>query len=162
MGLRGPKPKPAHLKALAGNPGKRKARPSAGALSERPDAPPAAPKYLGAIARQWWAVTVPVLHREGKLATLALKTLEMAAEAYASWRTYEAEAKAMGAVAAVQTGIRAAADRASSRYIQAMARFGGDPQSHGSLKGLPAAPDADDVAREKREGFFGVPGGREA
>ena len=159
MGLRGPAPKPDHLKALAGNPGKRKPKAS-GPISERPDAPPPAPKYLGAVARKWWTDTVPILHREGKLALLALKTLEMAAEAYASWRAYEAEASNMGPVAAVQTGIRAAADRASSRYIQAMARFGGDPQSHGNIKGLPTAPDRDDVAREKREGFFGVPGGR--
>lgn len=162
MGRRGPQPKPARLKALAGNPGKRKPPASAAATVERPDQSPPAPRHLPPLARQWWAEYVPVLHREQRLATEALPALQMAAAAYSSWRVYEREAGKVGPVSAVQMGLRNAANQARADYMRIMRQFGADPLSHGALKGLPAPPDQEDEARARREGFFGVAGGRDA
>lgn len=152
-------PKPDHMKALAGNPGRRKLRGTAPA--ERPQKPPAPPRHLKGCARTWWTEHVPVLLREGKLTTLSLPALEMVAQAYGTWRAYEAQAAEVGPLQAVHTGLRTAADRARAHYVKFMSRFGGDPQSAGTLRGLPPPPDDGDAeARSRREKFFGVPGGR--
>lgn len=80
---RGPKPKPAHLKLILGNPGKRavpknEPRPEAGDL-------PDAPEFLTKEARQEWDRVSLQLFRLGMLTAIDVASLAAYCQAYGRW-----------------------------------------------------------------------------
>jgi phage terminase small subunit len=82
--LRGRKPKPTHLKVLAGKPGHRPLN-----LAEpTPDlvASPKPPRHLVGPERKLWGTLVPVLERMQVLTEADLTALEMLCAAYGDWR----------------------------------------------------------------------------
>jgi P27 family predicted phage terminase small subunit len=89
---RGPKPKPAHLKLLEGNPGKRRipheARPSAGPM-------PNPPEFLTLDARaEWHRVSTPLYHM-GLLTDADVAPLAAYCQAYGRWVAAERVIAAM-------------------------------------------------------------------
>lgn len=80
----GPKPQPAALKIARGNPGKEsKAKLNRG-LKLKP-ATPAAPEYLGEVARREWNRLVPQLAEIGLLAGCDAHVLALYCETLAEW-----------------------------------------------------------------------------
>jgi len=84
--IRGPKPKPTHLKLVQGNPGKR-------AINRRePKVAPALPEppdHLGEAARQEWERVAHEMYQTGILTRLDRATLAAYCQAYERWRTAE-------------------------------------------------------------------------
>jgi P27 family predicted phage terminase small subunit len=79
----GPKPKPAHLKLLEGNPGKRRVpvgepRPPIGPV-------PQAPEFLASEARAEWDRVSPQLYHMGLLSEADVAPLAAYCQAYARW-----------------------------------------------------------------------------
>ena len=102
MGKRGPRPKPTILKALAGNPGKRK-------LNEKEPAPPAAvgvsampPEWLLPLGKDKWAELSALLEKQGVLTTADLDALAMYCQTYAHWRACESWVAENGRVATLR------------------------------------------------------------
>lgn len=88
--VRGRKPKPAALKALDGNPGKRKF--TAPALPAFPGPPPLkCPMHILGHARAEWKRLVAELTRLGLIAAVAPAALETYATTYALWRKAKTE-----------------------------------------------------------------------
>jgi P27 family predicted phage terminase small subunit len=89
----GRKPKPTHLKLVAGNPGRRK-------LNHDEPKPrrgiPKVPAHLSDKARETWGYVAGVLDRMGVLTEADTLALEMLCEAYADYLTARAELKALG------------------------------------------------------------------
>src|SRR4051812_10915124 len=79
---RGPKPKPAHLKLLEGNPGKRRVPNEPRAVST---AMPVAPEFLTPEARAEWDRVVTQLHPMGVLAEIDVSPLAAYCQAYGRW-----------------------------------------------------------------------------
>ncbi len=82
MGRRGPAPKPAAVKRLEGNPGKRQIK---GAPQPQPQAP-SCPSWLSAEARTEWQRLAPELERMGLLTALDQAAFACYCAAYAHWR----------------------------------------------------------------------------
>jgi len=78
-GSRGPLPKPAALKALEGNPGKRALDLSAG-VNPRVEVP-SAPRHLGKEARKEWARITPLLEELGLISGLDRAALALYCQA---------------------------------------------------------------------------------
>lgn len=78
-GTRGPLPKPAALKALEGNPGKRALDLTAG-VNPRIEIPPA-PRHLGKEARKEWARITPLLFELGLISGLDRAALALYCQA---------------------------------------------------------------------------------
>ncbi len=82
MGRRGPTPKPAHIKALEGNPGKR-------LLNKRPPRPrptrPSCPDWLAAEAKAEWKRLAPELERLGLLTVLDRAAFSCYCQSFAHW-----------------------------------------------------------------------------
>lgn len=101
-GSRGPLPKPAALKALEGNPGKRALDLSAG-VNPRVEVP-SAPRHLGKEARKEWARITPVLEELGLISGLDRAALALYCQAVG--RLSELETAFNGMVARlVDTGV---------------------------------------------------------
>lgn len=84
--MRGRKPKPTHLKVLAGNPGKRPLN-----KNEPKPAPraPYCPRWLSPLAKQQWRRFVPVLEKLGLATEIDQPALAALFEDYAKWRQCE-------------------------------------------------------------------------
>ncbi len=82
MGRRGPTPKPAHLKALEGNPGKRP-------LNKRSPRPrpvrPSCPSWVDSEAKAEWQRLAPELERLGLLTPLDRAAFTCYCQSYAHW-----------------------------------------------------------------------------
>ena len=101
-GSRGPLPKPAALKALEGNPGKRALDLSAG-VNPRVEVP-SAPRHLGKEARNEWVRITPVLEELGLISGLDRAALALYCQAVG--RLSELETAFAGMVARlVATGV---------------------------------------------------------
>lgn len=81
MGRRGPAPKPDRLKALEGNPGKRKLNLNA----PEPEGMPACPPGLSKIAKNEWRRIAKDLHVLGLLSRIDRAALAVYCDAYDKW-----------------------------------------------------------------------------
>lgn len=82
MGRRGPAPKPARLKLLRGNPGKRSLKEGPKARPVRPNCP----SWLPAEAKAEWRRLAPQLERLGLLTQLDRAAFACFCVSYAHWR----------------------------------------------------------------------------
>ena len=86
MARPGPPPKPTRLKALAGNPGRRR-------LNKREPKPavktPICPTWLSREAQKVWRATVPHLKEMGVLARVDRDALAAYSQVYARWKAAE-------------------------------------------------------------------------
>jgi len=98
MGLRGPQPKPAALKLLEGNAGKRALDLSAG-VNPRVEIPDA-PRHLGKEARKEWKRITPILEELGLITGLDRTALAMYCQA--AGRLHELEMAFNGQVARLE------------------------------------------------------------
>ena len=90
MPPRGRPPKPAHLKLLEGNPGKRKL-PDNEPKPEPRKRMPTPPRTLDKKGKKEWRRMAKVLMGLGLLTELDLTALHMYCDAYERWRKYSAE-----------------------------------------------------------------------
>ena len=81
MGRRGPAPKPDKLKALEGNPGKRKLNLDA----PEPEGLPACPSTLSSVAKNEWKRIAKDLHDLGLLSKIDRAALAVYCDAYDKW-----------------------------------------------------------------------------
>ena len=85
MGQRGPRPKPAPLKALAGNPGKRSTKTNSVDPGVLTDIKP--PSFLPRVAKQEWKRVVMKLTQLNLISDLDVMALAAYCNAYATWLT---------------------------------------------------------------------------
>ena len=81
--MRGRKPKPTHLKAVAGNPG---GRPLNDAEPETTPGIPPKPAWLEGVAADTWEELVPILDGMGVLTEVDGMALSMLCQVFADWR----------------------------------------------------------------------------
>ena len=82
MGRRGPTPKPVHLKALEGNPGK---RPLKGDNAKPRSVAPDCPDWLSAEAKAEWKRLAPELERLGLLTLLDRAAFSCYCQSFGHW-----------------------------------------------------------------------------
>ncbi len=82
MGRRGPTPKPTHIKALEGNPGK---RPLKGNNAKPRSVAPDCPDWLSAEAKAEWKRLAPELERLGLLTLLDRAAFSCYCQSFAHW-----------------------------------------------------------------------------
>jgi P27 family predicted phage terminase small subunit len=95
MGERGPKPLPANVHLLNGNPSKKKFS----VLSDGSRVPveiPDCPSHLDAGAKREWKLIVPELERLGLIAKIDKAALAIYCVAYSRWEAAEKELKKLG------------------------------------------------------------------
>ena len=153
----GRKPKPAAVKELAGNPGKR-------AIPEeiKPRAvKPRVPSHLSDEARKVWGYLAPRLFELGLLTELDREALGMYCESCARWVEAKAQIKKSGLVLKtingnlVQNPYLSIANKAQEQMIKLGAEFGLSPVAR---VGLPAQKE-DDPLDAAFEALFGAPVG---
>ena len=86
-GTRGPLPKPAALRLLEGNPGKRALNLSEGVNPEVRI--PTAPKHLGREAKKTWDRTGPILEELGLVSDLDVAAFTLYCDAYGTYCEYQ-------------------------------------------------------------------------
>jgi P27 family predicted phage terminase small subunit len=91
----GPAPRPAYLKVLRGNPGKK--RIPREVEPEIPATIPQAPAFLSGHAREEWDRVAPSLHRLRLLSDLDLQVLAAYCQSYGRWRQAEEALATMAA-----------------------------------------------------------------
>jgi P27 family predicted phage terminase small subunit len=162
MMTRGPKPKPAHLKLIEGNPGKRRIpqnepRPEIGEMPE-------APVFLTVDARSEWDRVSIQLHRMGLLTEIDVASLAAYCQAYGRWVTAERVIAAMaekdqltGGLMikttngnAIQNPLIGTSNKAASDMVRYAAEFGLTPAARARLA-LGAGP-------QKKSKFDGLVG----
>lgn len=159
---RGPKPKPAHLKVIEGNPGKRRIpenepRPAAGDL-------PSPPEFLTEDARaEWGRVSLQLFHL-GMLTSIDVASLSAYCQAYGRWVVAE---RAIAAMAekdpfsgglmiktsngnAIQNPLVGTSNKAASDMVRYAAEFGLTPAARARLALGPVTPQ-----KSKFEGLIG-------
>jgi P27 family predicted phage terminase small subunit len=154
MGARGPTPTPPHIQEARGRTNHHAAKPAPPKLEP---ATGECPEYLQGNARWLWDQLAPPLVKAGLLSVVGVHQLAALCSAFSTWRQYEGLCEEHGPQFAVSSGYRNAADRARADFTKLSARFGLDPASVGNVR---ARPPADVVANDKRDRFFGVPGGK--
>lgn len=156
MAPRGRKPKPARLKILTGNAGRRPIKPE---LEPAPGA--TCPADLSEGARAVWARVAPELERLGLLNVLTGETLAGYCDAYARWVQATAEIAKTGEVVKAPSGYpvqnpwRAIANKAHEQWTKLAAEFGMTPSAMTRMGVTPATKE--DVADEF---FFGTGKGK--
>lgn len=151
MGKRGPKPKPAHEKKLAGNPGKRPI-----GLDLKPKlGVPEMPEWLLPVAKDKWREVVPLVVEMGVLALADGTLLAAYCQVYARWRDAEekldeqgteiettfANGDSKGVMTSPQVGIAA---KWLDKLNQLGAQFGLSPTSRSRINLPPPAEEKDD------------------
>lgn len=137
-------PKPAHLKLLEGNPGRRpipkEPRPEIGEI-------PAAPAFLTVDARKEWDHVATQLHRLGLLTVVDVAALAAYCQAYGRWLTAE---RAIAAMAerdlltgglmikttngnAIQNPLVGTSNKAASDMVRYASEFGLTPAARARL-----------------------------
>lgn len=135
---RGRPPKPAALKVIQGNPGKRKLdknAPAPDVLAQVPD-PPA---WLGPIAASIWRQVAPWLVQARILTDTDLHNLELFAMAYQRWREAEDDVTrngivVMGAKQEIKNPACTVANESARRISTFGAALGLDPAARARLK----------------------------
>jgi P27 family predicted phage terminase small subunit len=150
MGKRGPKPKPAAARLLAGNPGKRKIRPDLPAPAGAPPMPKRL--MLEPAAVEKWTELVPILLGLGTLTTADGEALATLCEVYAATQACLLELRATGPVMRTDLG-GVKPNPAGPLYrslvaLQAslMGEFGLTPSSRVRLGGKEEKPADDEIA----------------
>ena len=132
--------KPAALKLLQGNPGKRKLPkdgPAPAPLAEVPDPP----DWLGEWGVEIWAVVAPWLTQAGIMTNTDTHNLAAFCAAYQRWRDAEAEVATAGVTVTDKKGVlkKNPACTVINESLRQMATFGGslglDPASRARLTG---------------------------
>jgi P27 family predicted phage terminase small subunit len=131
---RGRKPKPTHLKLLAGVPGHRPLNdkePQPDLLEETPQPP----SHLSGEARTHWANIVPKLVRNGMLSEVDVPTIAAYCQAYGRWVAAESMVAKQGDVLIspsgfpIQNPYLAVANKAMEQMIKREVEFGMTPSS---------------------------------
>ncbi len=148
MARRGTKPKPAALKLLAGNPGKRRIRPEPSAPSGEPPMPTRLLVEPLAVAK--WKELVPLLLGIGTLTTGDGEALALLCEVHAAAQQALLELRASGPVLHTDTALKANPAGPLFRSLAAlqqslMAEFGLTPSSRVRLAAKEATAK-DDLA----------------
>lgn len=145
---RGRKPKPAKLKLLQGNPGKRRlpAEAPAGDAEKHSDLPTCPPQLTTRAAAVWGAI-VPQIARLVDLQAVDETVLALYCQSYANWLDCIEGAKENGLIVkvngqAVTNPYLTRADREAERCRKLLAELGGSPAARASLC-IDATPEDD-------------------
>lgn len=157
----GPKPKPAHLKLVEGNPGKRRLKqepqPTIGEIPDPPD-------FLSAPAKEEWHRVAVELHRLGMLTIIDTAPLAAYCQSYGRWIVAE---RAIAKLAArdentgglmvkttngnaIQNPLVGTAHKAASDMVRYAAEFGLTPSARARLAVGPVQ-----APRSKFDGLLG-------
>ena len=146
-------PKPAYLKALAGNPGKRKLPETA--VNPAPIAPKI-PDYLSKEARREWKRILPELEALGLLSKIDLACLAAYCAAYGRWAEAEKHLKKHGPITISPNGYEqksawlTIADKALDQLRKYIVELGLSPASRGRVAANPMEADGDDFFAVRR------------
>lgn len=159
--MRGRKPKPTALKALAGNPGKRKLNP---AEPELPVSEVDAPVWLGPVAREEWIRLASTLLAAKILTVGDRNSLAAYCENFAAWRRAQAVIARRGLTFKTRSGYEqqrpevSIAQKSMALMLKFAVEFGLTPASRTRLDGGSAPKDP---KGKKDEEFFkdGKPAG---
>lgn len=145
----GPRPKPTHMKVLAGNPGNRP-------LNDREPKPqkkmPQCPPHLQGEARKEWRRMGKKLLELGLMTEIDRTALALYCQAWERWVEAEAEVKKLGAIVKspngfpIQNPYLAVANRAMVDLRKMLTEFGMTPSSRSRVQVDQA---------EKEDDFFG-------
>jgi P27 family predicted phage terminase small subunit len=130
----GRKPKPTHLKLLAGKPGHR-ALPENEPQPAELDAFPDPPAHLSGTARAEWDRTLPLLRKNKIITEIDLNAFAAYCQAYGRWQEAEAEVAKQGMVVLAPSGFPvqnpylAVANKALEQMAKLQAEFGMTPSS---------------------------------
>ncbi|OHV13001.1 phage terminase small subunit P27 family [Kushneria phosphatilytica] len=153
---RGRKPKPSHLKAVQGNPGKRAVNqdePQADSLTEAPEPP----DWLSELADEAWRKLAPWLVGAKILTHSDLHNLEAFCAAYGRWRDAEREIARVGLTVETPLGGMAKnpACTVANESLKQMNTYGSalglDPASRSRLA-VPGAKDAANPFKDVLQG----------
>ena len=138
MATRGRKPKPTELKALTGNPGKRRL-PADEPKPEPTSAVPEPPDYLGETAAKQWRRIAPQLHALGLLTGLDETALAAYCDAFGRWVEAGAEVRKKGALVKVrgypmQNPYLVISNKALKQMKEMLTEFGMSPSSRARVK----------------------------
>jgi P27 family predicted phage terminase small subunit len=152
--MKGRKPKPTILKALAGNPGKRQMN---AAEPIPPEGLPDCPEWLDDEAKAEWFRMAGVLHQMGLLTRADRSALAAYCVAYSRWVSAEAEVKKYGTVVLspvkkvpMKSPYLCVADQAMEAMRKFMTEFGLTPSSRSRIKVM------DKAAADEFEQFLGA------
>ena len=156
-GKQGRKPKPTHLKLLAGNPGKRKLN----ASEPKPRASiPRCPAHLSPEAKAEWKRMARRLHSLGLLTELDGAALAIYCQAYGRWVAAEQKLTEFGPVIKspggmpMQSPFLAIANKAMEQVRSLMTEFGMTPSSRSRIN-VQLQDDEDDAFEEFLKGKTG-------
>jgi P27 family predicted phage terminase small subunit len=146
--MRGRKPKPTILKALAGNPGKRKLNePIAAGI-------PDCPEFLDAVAKEEWRRCVKVLAEMGVLTKADRSALAAYCVAYSRWVEAEGLVKKFGTIVKspekgfpMKSPYLTVADQAMENMRRLMVEFGMTPSARSRLRLADMCPAGDEFDR---------------
>ncbi len=151
---RGPKPAPAHLKLLRGNPGK---RPINRREPKPPSRIPTCPDHLTAAARKEWKRITVQLDAAGLLTELDRTGLAAYCVAYARWCDAEKKLATFGVVIKspnnwpIQSPYLAIANKAMAQLQGSLAEFGLSPSARTRLEVEKPDHGAGDPADDLRD-----------
>lgn len=162
--MRGRKPKPAHLRLIEGNPGKR-ALPKG--LKIEPTDVPTPPKFINGYAREEWDRVANGLALMGMLTEIDIAALASYCQSYAVWRQATEAINKMAASDmltgglmikttngnAIQNPLVGTANKAASDMVRYAAEFGMTPSARTRLSGQSATGTSSK--------FHGLIGGQE-
>jgi len=145
--MRGRKPKPSNIKALEGNPGKRRVNQSE---PVPPDGIPDCPEHLDEEARAEWFRTAKVLKEIKLLTTADRSALAAYCTAYSRWVAAERQVKKLGPIVKshdkgfpMKSPYLTIADQALEIMRKFMVEFGLTPSSRSRIR-VPADAEAAD------------------
>lgn len=154
VGKQGRKPKPTHLKLLAGNPGKR----TLNAGEPKPRASiPRCPSHLSPEAKAEWKRMARRLHGLGLLTELDGTALAIYCQAYGRWVAAEQKLREFGPVIKspggmpMQSPFLAIANRAIEQVRSLMTEFGMTPSSRSRIS-IQSIDEEDDAFEEFLKG----------
>lgn len=152
--MRGRKPKPTILKALAGNPGKRRVN---DAEPQVPNGLPDCPDFLDDEAKAEWFRVASILNQMGLLTRADRSALAAYCVAYSRWVHAEAEVKKYGTVVLspnkkfpMKSPYLSIADQAMESMRKFMVEFGLTPSSRSRIKVM------DTAAADEFDEFLGA------
>lgn len=163
--MRGRKPKPAHLRLIEGNPGK---RPLAKGMKIEPTAMLEPPAFINGYASEEWNRIAPGLALMGILTSIDVAALGSYCQSYAIWRQASEAINKMAASDmltgglmikttngnAIQNPLVGTANKAASDMVRYAAEFGMTPSARSRLSATQTG-----VAGSK---FHGLIGGQES
>ncbi len=159
MATRGRKPKPAALKVIQGNPGKRRIEPDAAIDATGPLGDP--PDYLSERAAEHWREVGATLEAAGIACEVDRDVMALYCDAWARWREARELAEKMPPVlknakgVITQNPVIGVANRAHDQVVKLMPELGLTPSARMRVKANPPAKNSNpfagrgDVARKR-------------